>query len=528
MSCTDAHQSEREGAPACSCPGPSGLNRGRLACISSVEEEQPAETDTTALDASIAAIDAQIAVHRAHIASLERDRAQLVEVKRREQLTEAEHCMQALRSPILRLPRELLELIIRAALPPEWSTAVSGTIRFPLLQSCRRIRAIAHTMPEIWCTIVLPPDQYLIADKFYDVAQRYLARAQPLPIHLVDPTKQYRQDARLDRWMVEHMNRFRTATWCMHLANLPPTKVAAPSLESAMFLATYRTGAADTTPSGLLTIVDAPLLRTVTIGVFLPLAALELPWAQLTELHVRIFRFRPENLHVFQSCVSLSTLNVSVEYEFALPECHPIALNSLRTLKLGDYATLLAPRIVTPVLTDLSICISTQQHWDPVHDWTPRMIPISTWLRNSTPPSSLHALTVTGLWRSSHLEDLKDVFLLLPTIDHLSLSCRESGAAEDHDLLKAIILLDDTAILPNLEHLSLQIEDGAFETMLDFGTALKKFALCRWANGGARPTGRLTFRSLACEKRECRCYVETEWLETLKAEGILVYRPTCT
>ncbi|KAL1755233.1 hypothetical protein FB107DRAFT_262647 [Schizophyllum commune] len=528
MSCTDAHQSERGGAPACSCPEPSGLTRGRLACISSAEEEQSAETDTSMLDASIAAIDAQIAVHRVHIASLERDRAQLVEVKRREQLIEAEHCMQALQAPILRIPRELLELIIRAALPLEWSTAVSGTIRFPLLQSCRRIRAVALTMPELWCTIVLPPDQSLIADKFYDVAQRYLARAQPLPIHLVDPTKQYRQDARLDRWMSEHMNRLRTATWCMHLANLAPTKVSAPSLESAMFLATYRTGAADTTPSGLLTIVDAPLLRTVTIGVFLPLAALELPWAQLTELHVRIFRFRPENLHVFQSCVSLSTLNVSIEYEFALPECPPIALNSLRTLKLGDYATLLAPRIVTPVLTDLSICISTQQHWDPVHNWTPRMIPISTWLRNSTPPSSLHALTVTGLWRDCHLEDLKDIFLLLPTIDHLSLSCRESYAAEEHDLLKAIILLDDTAILPNLEHLSLQIEHGAFETMLDFGTALKKFALCRWANGGERPTGRLTFRSLACEKRECRCYVETRWLETLKDEGILVYRPTCT
>ncbi|KAI5828549.1 hypothetical protein K523DRAFT_52648 [Schizophyllum commune Tattone D] len=264
MSCTDAHQSEREGAPACSCPEPSGLTRGRLACMSSAEEEQPAETYTSTLDTSIAAIDAQTAVHRAHIASLERDRAQLVEVKRREQLIEAEHCMQALQAPILRLPRELLELLIRAALPSEWSTAVSGTTRFPLLQSCRRIRAVAHIMPELWCTIVLPPEQSLIADKFYDVAQRYLARAQPLPIHLVDPTKQYRQDARLDRWMSEHMNRFRTVTWCMHLANLAPTKVVAPALESAMFLATYRKGAADTTPSGLLTIVDAPMLRTVT------------------------------------------------------------------------------------------------------------------------------------------------------------------------------------------------------------------------------------------------------------------------
>ena len=72
----------------------------------SLKDAQLIEVGDETLDASITAINAQIAVQLAHIKFLERDRARLVQ---------ARHRKQALRVPILHIPTEIIELIIRAA-----------------------------------------------------------------------------------------------------------------------------------------------------------------------------------------------------------------------------------------------------------------------------------------------------------------------------------------------------------------------------------------------------------------------------
>ncbi|KAL1689970.1 hypothetical protein GGG16DRAFT_126083 [Schizophyllum commune] len=453
---------------ACSSLEASRLDLLRTNSGPSLKDAQLIEVDDETLDASIAAINAQIAVHLAHIESLERDRARLVEAK---------HRKQALRVPILRLPTEIIELIIRAALPLDSSTAASTT-RVPLFQSCRRIRAVALAMTDLWCRIVIPAGDTELKDSFYELAQLYLDRARPLGIQIVDSNQipQYRQDMRFDQWMIAHFDRFRTATWSMDVGSLPPTRMAAPCLESATFLARYRRGAFDTTPSGLLTIVDAPLLRKVCLGVYVPPLAINLPWAQLSELDLCIFKFRPEYLRVLESCTSLSTLNISIGYNFATPLSPNIVLHGLRTLKLEDFAALLAPCITAPKLPD-------------------------------------------------DVSETRDVILLLPAIERLTISCCTRENLDRNHAFTSLFMIANTDtmhfILPNLEHLTILLEHGNFST--GFKVTLTSLALSQWANGGERPVERLSLRSLDCESSSiCDCRIGAKWMKTLEKEGILV------
>ncbi|KAL1714643.1 hypothetical protein EV715DRAFT_276418 [Schizophyllum commune] len=453
---------------ACSCLEASRLALLRTTSGPSLENAQPIEFDDETLDASIAAINAQIAVHLAHIKSLERDRARLVDAK---------HRKQALRVPILRLPTELIELIIRAALPLDSSTAASTT-RVPLFQSCRRIRAVALGMTDLWCRIVIPAGDIVLKDSFYELAQLYLDRARPQGIHIVDSNQipQYRQDMRFDQWMIAHFDSFRTVTWSMDVGSLPSTRLAAPCLDSATFLARYRRGAFDTTPSGLLTIVDAPLLRKVCLGVYVPPLAINLPWAQLSELDLCIFKFRPKYLRVLESCTSLSTLNISVGYKFATPLSPNIVLHGLRTLKLEDFAALLAPCITAPKLPD-------------------------------------------------DVSETRDVILLLPAIERLTLSCCTRENLDRNHAFTSLFMIANTDtmhfILPNLEHLTILLEHGNFST--GFKVTLTSLALSQWANGGERPVERLSLRSLDCESSSiCDCRIGAKWMKTLEKEGILV------
>ncbi|KAI5832852.1 hypothetical protein K523DRAFT_413828 [Schizophyllum commune Tattone D] len=486
----------------------------------SSEEVKLIEPDIAALDASSAAVNVEITSNPAHAPSLEHNRGQLIELRRRID-------KQALKAPIRRLPTELLELIIRAAVPDDWTTAIETTPRFPLLESCYRLRAIGLAMLDLWCTVVRRCIGH--GYDFYEEARRYMDRAEPPPIQLVDLMEApYRYpDPHFDQWMVVHTARFRSFEWAVDLSSLSPTKVAAPFLESATFYACLPMRARAVTTCGLLTLIEAPCLRKVTLTYLLP-SVTDLPWAQLTHLTLRLARMPPNDLAVLRSCTSLFMLDTNISANFGVPASPALVLQDLHSLKVAKHRYLLTTIICAPRLANL--CIEWGNNSDSAVCSRPITF-ISTWLRSSA-SSSIRTLTLKGRWYDACFEQTRDLFRLVPAVERLILDYYfiASGPDLPYGLRRqeAVALLDDAAILPNLKHLTFVESNYAAFRAPGIEEPLTRFALARWANGGERLVERLCLRSVGCERAGyCRCILGQQWMETLKEEGILVDRSTC-
>ncbi|KAI5889667.1 uncharacterized protein SCHCODRAFT_01327336 [Schizophyllum commune H4-8] len=504
----------------CTYPPAPSIDLLRAGHVPSPNEHSEIRQDISALGASLAAIDAELSSIKARLATLEHHRIQLAESKCRKQ---------ALIAPINRLPIELLELIIHAALPPTWTTASIGTTRFPLLETCYRFRRTALGMPELWCKIIV--GDMIVDERFCAIAQLYMDRAGSRPVDALYVPEFTRGEAVFDQWIISHMGRLRNIRWLVDTHALPVTRLSAPFLESATFMA-HR----DISLHPVLTIVDAPRLSKVTIHNFETPLVLDIPWAQLESLVVQNTTLRLENMHTILSCASLTTLEVRVSTAASeLPhgegstQFPVITMNALRSLKLAECGLSLSAIICAPNLHELEMWENTWCLVEVPGIFARFTSPVRTMLERS--PPRLHTLTLHGFPCCKDDDDLNDILSILRLVPHVRRLKLGYDAPDAYDIpfLHRLSRRQDQPFhLPDLEHIALDYYGADFVLCPGFEDALRELALSRWGVGNEKPTERMSLHSRTCKRvRECCCEVLDEWVTKMKVEGIIFNKLPC-
>ncbi|KAL1675466.1 hypothetical protein EV122DRAFT_268243, partial [Schizophyllum commune] len=509
---------------SCSYPPPPGLDLLREGYVPSPVENAAIDNDIAILDDSLAVIDAEIATIHTRLAILQRHRAQLVESKLRRQ---------ALVAPIRRLPTELLELVIRAALPPKWATASSGTTRFPLLETCSRIWRTALAMPDIWCKITTTELQ--IDERFYAIAQRYMDRAASRPVDVLDLSPHFRQDSAFDQWMIAHMGRLRNIKWAIDTRALPVSRVSAPSLKSAILYVDWHRDATFY-PDPILTFVDAPRLSTITIRNCVSPSIFDLPWTQLQSLTIESATLSPNDLRTLLSCVSLTELDVCVSKRFAAghdsASTHPpvVTMNALRVLKLSGCGHLFSALINAPNLHELFMWVL------PI-----RLADASDLFAQSAFVPPLCSLTMHGFpscIEDGELENILSILHLVPQLKRLKLGYSSMDIGDIPLLRKLTFRQDQPLLLPELEHIALEYSRTNLRPYPGCVDVLKELVLSRWKEPATsregtvvsevEPTERMSIGSDACERPEgYRCNIPRDWIAEVEKEGIIVNTLAC-
>ncbi|KAL1732651.1 hypothetical protein EV714DRAFT_206169 [Schizophyllum commune] len=499
---------------------PPRFDLSRSGYTPSADELGELRRDITSLDASLAVIDAADTdtSNNARLASLQRHRAQLAECKARKQ---------ALAAPIFRLPPELLVLIIHAALPPTWTTAAAGATRFPLLETCFRIRRTALAMPELWSTIVMKGFNGKAIDRFYVVAQLYMDRIKPHPVDIIAKCALF--DSQYDRWVIAHMDRIRSIDWYLKVDAIYGSHISAPLLESVI-LSAYR----NPQDSRILTFIHAPRLTKVRINAAAP-SYFGIPWAQLESLTIQNMALSLHDLRILQLCTSLRTLKVCILPSYWVPQhgVTPIHIPgmtfpSLRVLRLSRYGHRLAAFIDAPNLVEITVAARASfLRIDSGHYSLLRSSVRSLLTRDLY---SLHTLSLKGFLcshRDGELEDLVSILHLVPQLERLRLAY-ELFALCDLALPQRLVTPHPGLhpLLPNLAHLALEYDDIAPD--FEFGDVLKELVLSRWGADGAESRECMSVRSRNCRGDEyCECLGLHNWIAGVKGKGIFVNSKRC-
>ncbi|KAL1703402.1 hypothetical protein EV121DRAFT_208045 [Schizophyllum commune] len=508
--------------PSSSCQPPS-FDLLRFGYTLSADELGELRQDITSLDASLAVIDAADTgtSNNARLASLQRYRAQLAECKARKQ---------ALATPIFRLPPELLMLIIHAALPPTWTTAAAGATRFPLLETCFRIRRTALAMPELWSTIVMKAFNGKKAiDRFYVVAQLYMDRIKPHPVDIIAKCALF--DSQYNRWVIAHMDRIRSIDWYLKVDAIYGSHISAPLLESAT-LSAYNTQ--QYSPFRILTFSHAPLLTKLRINAAAP-SCFDIPWAQLESLTIKNMALSLYDLRILQLCTSLRTLKVCILPIYYVPQhgVTPIHIPgmtfpSLRVLRLSRYGHRLAAFIDAPNLVEITVAARASfLRIDSGHYSLLRSSVRSLLTRDLY---SLRTLSLKGFLcshRDGDLGDLVSILHLVPQLERLRLAY-ELFALCDLALPQRLVAPHSGwhLLLPNLAHLALEYDDIAPD--FEFGDVLKELVLSRWGADGAESRECMSVRSRNCRGGVyCECLGLYNWIAGVKGKGIFVNSRMC-
>ncbi|KAL1658340.1 hypothetical protein GGF50DRAFT_67437, partial [Schizophyllum commune] len=462
----------------------------------------------TSLDASLAVIDAAD-TDTSNYARLASHRAQLAECKARKQV---------LAAPIFRLPPELLVLIIHAALPPTWTAAAVGATRFPLLETCFRIRRTALAMPELWCKIVMKSLNAKKVDRFYVVAQLYVDRFKPHPVDIIAKCVLF--DSQYNLWVMAHMDRIRSIDWYIKADVVHGSHISAPSLESAT-LSAYR----NPQDSRILTFIHAPRLTNVHMDAAAP-SYFGIPWAQLESLTILNMAFSPHDLRTLQLCTSLRELRI--RHGVTPTHIPAVTFLKLRVLKLSRCGYRLAAFINAPNLIEITVSARASfMGTDPCRHSLLRSSVRSLLTRDL---SSLHNLSLKGFLcshRDGELEDLVSILHLAPQLERLRLAY-ELFALCDLPLLQRLVTPHSGLhpLLPNLAHLTLEYDDIAPE--FEFGDVSKELVLSRWGADGAESRECMSVRSRNCRGDEyCECLGLHNWIAGVKGKGVFVNSKMC-
>ncbi|KAI5828575.1 hypothetical protein K523DRAFT_363961 [Schizophyllum commune Tattone D] len=537
---------------ACSYPDAPSLDLLRSQYAPPETERATLVSDIAQLDSWLANLDLDINAIEERLAVLHRVRAQVV-IDREKKY--------GLLAPIRRLPNEILTHIVRAAVPPKWRSEGSATAPFPLINSCYRLRSIAHSALELWVQLIWPwhinKDQ--VQRPFLARAQLCNERAQNKGLDLtvskfsswISITDRYRMDIHVLQWVVSRLDRFRTLDYYVPMASHPTEALSAPLLERARLTCAsdryFIHHTRSTVKFGIR--LDAPRLRQLELYHLLAPSRVHISWALLEELTLEIDCFGLADLKPLQSCTNLRSLRIRQGQAY-WPEDEQddadlvIRLGALRFLSLGECLQL-CRFLVVPRLETLDLQPGI------INTWFDSDIPaVREMLQNSGHPGNdtLQSISLTThRLRFPYVAGEKDhakgqiylsVLRCMPAVRLLRLSYLHQNAIDLMNVLRALVVTPDAGpmLLPSLERLSIRLVKGSTTFDKKFAELLKDVAISRWAtNDGIAATDddkltlRLELTSPNCgwHFSICRCATRGTWPDELKALGILVDQVPC-
>ncbi|KAL1672975.1 hypothetical protein EV122DRAFT_223618 [Schizophyllum commune] len=504
----------------------------------------PFETEKAALVSDIAKIDSwltnldlDINAIEARLAAARKVRAQVVADRDKKY---------SLLAPIRRLPNEVLTLIIRAAFPNKWRSEGSCTSPFPLINSCYRLRSLAHSMPELWVRLLWPSKlrSQQTQDTFLARAQLCNERARNEGLDLVVPNfrlwlsnqQDYPGGNRAALRISTHVDRFRTLDLYVQYNSQPTDAVSAPLLEHArLYTATHIRLDREDRSFGIK--LDAPCLRKLELRHLLAPSRVHISWALLEDLTLEIKCFGLADLKPLQLCTSLKALRFGKGAYWPEDEHDDqgfvIMLGALRSLSLGECGLRFCKFLVVPRREELAL--------QPGHECD--MPAVRTMLRNSGHPgeNTLQSIALATHWctgegegedaDSPNGQEYLAVLRCTPAVRHLKLSYYWKNGLDLNVVLRALIVApgERPTLLPLLERVSIQLKRGFTTFDEEYAALLKEVALSRWATDDGTHVLRLVLSSPNCGRylNPCRCATWGAWPEELKERGTLVDQVPC-
>ncbi|KAI5824030.1 hypothetical protein K523DRAFT_421080 [Schizophyllum commune Tattone D] len=489
-------------------------------------------SDLASIDAAVASIDEEITTIMERLAHLRRVR---------EQLTEDKRMKNTLISPLRRLPTELVELFIHASLPEEWYTHGSGRAVIPLAQVCYRLRATALAMSDLWCKLTFPkkPHHEGALEKFFAYAECLLARACGRPVDLTMPEVSLTccSDARVDRWVVTHMARFRSIEWYPSrvTSGWPSSTLDAPSLESLRVIGNRDCYEDAPCPPNIG--LNTPHLREFDLCWFASISRITVCWRTLQSLKIETPSLDINDMHVLQDCTSLQTLELTLTTESGAREMAAAApifgFHALCHLTVVDYGHALCRHLFAPNLIDITMRSGCRVQSKPAA----HVLPVLDMLRSPSCPLP-EVVTIDAYGRYNLDDEGPDygeylhVLARIPELRCLKLVYSHTGACHLESLLEGLIVKPDAPVLlPALDHLALRL--NGFRSFEDCdATQMREIIRSRWEAaraGRGRPITRLTLRTTALTcRRVCRCATNGDWQKQLEALGTVVDRTSCS
>ncbi|KAI5887819.1 uncharacterized protein SCHCODRAFT_02553110 [Schizophyllum commune H4-8] len=540
----------------CAYPSSPGVD---LLCSTHV----PTSRERADIDATLADMTGSLRVLDAEISNA-RDRFTALLLSRKRLEVDMQLIASA-NAPIRQLPFDILALIIHFALPPGWGTyAPCGTVRFPLIISCRRFRETALAMPDLWSKTALPHkfDTPSKRARFIPAAQKYIERAAPRAVDVISAN----YDARThhwtfvqkelhgaEDWMVSKIHRFRKLDWPFspEPKGIPDEPLDAPLLESIRFM--LETPGNDRSSTVDMTLGECPKLRKAVFSRWYCPSFARLPWKQLTELTLDVYEIVSVDWRCIGRCRALTKLHLQIrqsrdfvnldededvegaddsdeDAEDMVPDWNNrrrITMNSLQSLTLVNHGLDFAAQLVAPNLVHLSLQVSDDD-FSERPDVADQLLKARAIVSRSAvhPLRSFKMTGFQGQLRAPAVSrSLLSILERTPELRHLHFVYKLDTDLDD-TLVRG---LASTAIAPKLEHLAFTLEKGHYYRKFPTwfaskesapGTLLKRLARARWSSVGGGPQTLVTVvrgkDTLAC----ARCRPPLGWQGQLETIGI--------
>ncbi|KAI5896665.1 uncharacterized protein SCHCODRAFT_02615494 [Schizophyllum commune H4-8] len=295
--------------------------------------------ETSALRAGLARVYGDLRQCELEIARLEVTLHTLRESQKALELTA--DCINALLSPIRRLPPELLAEIAPYTLPSRWFTDHIGKHPWYFSQVCRSWRSVAIATGWAWAQIRFP--QWLRvrivnrADLLSHIVGLYLQRAAATgsPIKIRGLRKAHVEDERTRACLMAYAD-------CIHTLEVKTKYDLLPftcHLTALQRLIVH---------NELFDNVDAPNVRIVDLYEASP-STIELPWANLRAFKMHGCISGPD-LTVLRSCTALEVLSLTDDTLGLEFHSDPLVFPALHTLEIGSAAIEVCPHLVAPAL----------------------------------------------------------------------------------------------------------------------------------------------------------------------------------
>ncbi|KAJ7276631.1 hypothetical protein C8J57DRAFT_1466121 [Mycena rebaudengoi] len=267
--------------------------------------------------------------------------------------------------PVLALPSEIASHIFSVSIPTD-SDAPPSRHTAPLLltQICRLWRAIALATPSLWQSICLTEVQKQHNNRNERLLEMWLKNSSTLPLSLAFAVREGgRAQSLIDASLVHHHRLLEISV--SSEGNLEALNKTLPILRKVTF---HHRGS-----SGKVNIQDAPMLREAHFGFINDDIDIQIPWAQLTHLTLKTFKFPAACLPMLSQCskhLSHLTHDTRLRHHdgtqpatFRLPH---ITLEHLDSLSATFTGSSLVPHLTLPRLRQLSLSKKIKSAIEPI------------------------------------------------------------------------------------------------------------------------------------------------------------------
>ncbi|KAI5896660.1 uncharacterized protein SCHCODRAFT_02196175 [Schizophyllum commune H4-8] len=263
-------------------------------------------------------------------------------------------CINALLSPVRKLPTELLREIASYTLPSRWWTDRIAKHPWNFTQVCRSWRSAAISITWAWAQIRFPdwPHTQIAnrCDSIRSAVWRYLMRAAQThsPLRILGLRDAHLRDGWIEVLLSVHSECIHTLEMTTRDDKLPFT-YHLPTLQRLIV------------HGELLEKVDAPDIRIVDLYGANP-HNIQLPWANLRAFKMRRY-ISTKDLEVLCACTQLEVLSLSDEIMGIQYDSDPLVLPALHTLEIGGAAAEVCPHLVAPNLQHFILNMASDDNY---------------------------------------------------------------------------------------------------------------------------------------------------------------------